>query len=416
MPPSSSGALSAISRRSAWRSRAPPTARDLAHAALRGDYEDYLRRQRGLSERTIGHCWRFADRFLDFRFGKADVEMSAIRPGDIVAFLQRLTARKAPFRDKTPPTHLRNFFQYLFKSGLTASNLALCVPSVAQRYGARLPRHLTPDQVESAIGGGPSRHAVGCRNYAMVLLLARLGLRAPEVVAIQLDDIDWRAGELVVRGKGQNHDRVPIPPDLGEALDRLYPAGSCLNVARAVRHGPSAHGPFKDGQVLNAILKKAFARTGLTPPCRYVGSHVLRHSLATNLIRQGASLPEMSDMLRHRSRASTMIYAKLDIEGLRSIAQPWPISGRRAMSRLAEELDRYLTIRRSLGYDLGTTTRCCAASSPSPRAQGAEHVGTDLFLRWQGTFGRTPTARPGRRAWAWCGCFAAMAARPRSSA
>jgi len=100
----------------------PPTARELAHAALRRDYEDYLRRQRGLSERTIGHCWRFADRFLSFRFGEADVEFSAITPGDTVAFLQRLTTRKPPFRDKTPPTHLRSFFQYLFKSGLTATS------------------------------------------------------------------------------------------------------------------------------------------------------------------------------------------------------------------------------------------------------------------------------------------------------
>ena len=100
----------------------PPTARELAHATLRRVYEDYLRRQRGLSERTIGHCWRFADRFLSFRFGEADVEFSAITPGDTVAFLQRLTTRKPPFRDKTPPTHLRSFFQYLFKSGLTVSS------------------------------------------------------------------------------------------------------------------------------------------------------------------------------------------------------------------------------------------------------------------------------------------------------
>ena len=113
----------------------PPTARELAHATLRRDYEDYLRRQRGLSERTIGHCWRFADRFLSFRFGEADVEFSAITPGNTVAFLQRLTTRKPPFRDKTPPTHLRSFFQYLFKSGLTVTNLALCVPSISPGPG-----------------------------------------------------------------------------------------------------------------------------------------------------------------------------------------------------------------------------------------------------------------------------------------
>jgi integrase/recombinase XerD len=306
---------------------APPTQRELARIALRGDYEDYLRRQRGLSERTIGHCWRFADRFLDFRFGNTDIDLSAITPGDIAAFLQQLTTRQAPFRDKTPPTHLRNFFRYLFKSGLTATNLALCVPSVAQRYAARLPRHLAPEQVDAVLVAVRTDTRFGRRNYAMIILLARLGLRAPEVIAIQLDDIDWRAGELVVRGKGRIHDRVPIPPDVGEALaeyirhDRVSTSRALFVTTRA------PHGPFKDSQVLNSILKGAFARAGIELRCPYVGSHVLRHSLATNLIRQGASLPEVSDMLRHRSRTSTMIYAKLDIEGLRSIAQPWPVAG-----------------------------------------------------------------------------------------
>lgn len=297
------------------------------HPSLRHDYEDYLHRQRGLSERTIGHCWRFADRFLVFRFGQGEVDLAAISPADIVAFLQRLTSREPPFRDKTPPTHLRNFFQYIFKCGLTPTNLALCVPSVAQRYGARLPRHLSPEQVEAVLKAVRDDAQFGRRNHAMVLLLARLGLRAPEVVAIQLEDLDWRAGELLVRGKGHNHDRVPIPPDVGEALadyirhDRVSTSRTLFVTVRA------PHGPFKDGQVLNTVLKQAFARSGVTPPCRYVGSHVLRHSLATNLIQKGTSFAEVGDMLRHRSRSSTMIYAKLDIEGLRSIAQPWPVAG-----------------------------------------------------------------------------------------
>jgi integrase/recombinase XerD len=147
------------------------------------------------------------------------------------------------------------------------------------------------------------------------------------VITIQLDDIDWRAGELRVRGKGQRHDRVPIPPDVGEALtayirhDRVSTSRALFVTLRA------PHGPFKDGQVLNAILKDAFAATGVKPPSPYVGSHVLRHSLATNMVRKGASLAEVSDMLRHRSRASTMIYAKLDIDDLRSIVQPWPTAG-----------------------------------------------------------------------------------------
>ncbi len=304
-----------------------PTVRELARAALQSDYEDHLRRQRGLSERTIYHCWRFADRFLDFRFEAADVTLSAIVPGDVVAFLQQLTSRKAPFRDKTPPTHLRNFLKYLFRAGLTPSNLALCVPSVAQRYNANLPRHIALDQVEAVLAAVRADELVGRRNYAMVLLLARFGLRAAEVVAMQLDDIDWRAGELVVRGKGKNHDRVPLPPDVGEAL-AAYVQQDRTSTSRALFVSSRApHRPFKDGQVLNTILKAAFASAGVAPPCRYVGSHVLRHSLAVNLVRQGASLAEVADMLRHRSRVSTLIYAKLDVEGLRSIAQPWPVAG-----------------------------------------------------------------------------------------
>jgi len=304
-----------------------PTPADLARAALRRDYEEYLRSQRGVAERTILDCWRFADHFLDFRFGDADVEVGRIVPEDIAAFLRRPGAEDRPGRDKTHPSHLRSFCQYLFRKGLTPSNLALCIPKVSHRHGARLPRHLAPDQVEAvlaAVRSGPKR---GRRNHAMVLLLARLGLRAPEVVAIQLGDIDWRAGELVVRGKGQRHDRVPIPPDVGKAIaeyiryDRVSASRALFVTARA------PHGPFKNGTELNAILKTAFARSGVTPPRPYVGSHVLRHSLATELVRKGASLAEVGDMLRHRSRASTLIYAKVDIEGLRSIAQGWPSPG-----------------------------------------------------------------------------------------
>ena len=305
----------------------PPSAKEAARAELRRDYECYLHQHRGLTERTIFHSWRFADRFLEFCFGNEVWDLSQITSADIVGFLQHLTKRTPPLRDKTPSSHLRNFFRYLFKAGKTTSNLSLGIPSVAQRYGKRLPRHLTNDQVNILLGAVQTDTAGGRRNYAMVLLLARLGLRAPEVVAMQLDDIDWRSGEIIVRGKGNRHDRVPLPPDVGEALaDYIKLERITTSRALFVRERPPHH-PFTNGQILNIILRKAFARTGLKPPVPYVGSHILRHSLATNLVQRGASLEEVGDMLRHRSRASTMIYARLDIDGLRSIAQPWPISG-----------------------------------------------------------------------------------------
>jgi integrase/recombinase XerD len=305
----------------------PPTAKEIAREELRRDYETYLRHQRGLSERTIFHSWRFADRFLEFRFGEEVGDLTQITTANIASFLQQLTTRRPPLRDKTSSSHLRNFFRYLFQSGKTTANLALGILSVAQRYGTRLPRHLTTEQVDILVRAVRTDTPRGRRNYAMVLLLARLGLRAPEVIAMQLDDIDWRSGEIVVRGKGNRYDRVPLPPDVGEALtDYIRLDRTTTSRTLFVTERPP-HRPFKDSQILNYILKDAFARTGLTPPAPYVGSHILRHSLATNLVQRGASLEEIGDMLRHRSRASTMLYARLDIDGLRSIAQPWPTTG-----------------------------------------------------------------------------------------
>lgn len=299
----------------------------IARAALRTDYEDYLVRQRGLSPRTIYHSWRFADRFLDHRFGDCETDLAAISTSDVVSFLQHLLGRKGPYRDKTPATHLRTFFQYLFQRGVTKTNLALCVPTIAQRWDARLPRFLSPEQIEALLAWVRNNPKHGLRDHAMLLTMARLGLRAPEVIAIRLDDIDWRAGELLVRGKGQRHDRLPVPPDVGEAIT-AYIRQERISASRTLFVSLRApNGPFKNGEVINTILQDAFAATGVTPPGPYVGSHVLRHSLATNMVRNGASLAEIGDMLRHRSRASTMIYAKLDIDGLRSIAKPWPVAG-----------------------------------------------------------------------------------------
>jgi integrase/recombinase XerD len=299
-----------------------------ARTVLLTGFEDYLVKQRGLSPRTIYHTLRFANRFLDHRFGNRMIDLTRLRAADTTDFVQHVLTRRTPYRDKTVTTHLRTFFQYLFASGATATNLALSIPKAAQRWNARLPRHLSPDGVEAVLASvrGNPRH--GARDYAMLLLMARLGLRAVEIIAIQLEDIDWRAGELLVRGKGSMHDRLPISAEIGEALSRYLreergPAG-CRTLFVTQR---APHVAFKDGQIANTILKDALASTGQKPVTPYVGSHVLRHSLATQLVNAGASLDEVGDMLRHRSRSSTMIYARLDIDGLRSIALPWPVAG-----------------------------------------------------------------------------------------
>ena len=298
-----------------------------ARQKLRVEYENYLRHERGLSEKTISKLWYLILRFLKFHFGEAAADPSKITPVDIACFMRQLHSRKQPYRVKTTATQLRWFFQFLFRAGKTKSNLSLGIPSVAQRWGQRLPRHLTPEQVEALLAAVRSDTPMGRRNHAMLLLLARLGLRPPEVIAMQIDDIDWRAGEIMVRGKGGLFDRVPLPQEVGEAVaayvrqDRATTSRSLFVTERA------PHRPFKDSQILNAVIKEAFAKTGMKPPAQYVGAHILRHSLATNLVRRGASLDEIANVMRHRSRATTMNYARLDIEGLRSLALPWPVKG-----------------------------------------------------------------------------------------
>jgi site-specific recombinase XerD len=318
--------VSFLSERGVTRERPALSPKEAARLELRNAYEDYLRRQRGLSERTIIDSWRFAEQFLDFCFSDDVDELGKISARDIAGFLQARVIRRAP-RDKTVPSHLRNFFRYLFKAGKTGTNLANAVPRVAQRFGTRLPRHLSLEQVDTILEAVRTTQPSGLRNYAMVLLMARLALRPPEVIAMQIDDIDWRSGEILVRGKGDRHDRLPLLPEVGKALTD-YIKGERITTSRSlfvISRPP--HRPFKDAQVLNEILGKAYSKTGLKPPAPYIGAQILRHSLATNLVRNGASLEEISDTLRHRSRATTMIYARLDIEGLRSVALPWPIEG-----------------------------------------------------------------------------------------
>src|SRR5271166_4444495 len=195
------------------------TTERLRQAVLKeiAEYVTYLRRQRGLAESTIRNCIYYMERFLAFRFGEKLGDLNAITPDDIVAFLRKLKTGSQPRRCKALPSHLRTLFKFLFWSGKTKRDLAGSLPRVANATD-HLPRYLKSEAIQRLIESARTDDAVGRRNYAMLLLMARLGLRAPEVIAIQLDDIDWRAGEILVRGKGKLHDRMPLPAEVGQAI------------------------------------------------------------------------------------------------------------------------------------------------------------------------------------------------------
>ena len=271
---------------------------------LKAEYQTYLCRQRGLADETVYNYGTFADRFLDFKFGEEPEDLSKITGIDIAEFLRYVTGRIKPYRNKTLASGIRSFFRFLFQQEKIETNLALGIPSVAQRYARRIPYHLTPDHVEELIEASRtlSTYRWKKRNYAMVLLMARLGLRSTEVIAIQLDDIDWRNGVIVIRGKGGFHDKAPLLQDIGEAIADyvLHERKGTSRHLFVAYHPP--HKPFKGAQVLNVILRQALEKTNMPRPKPYSVSNILRHSLATNLVQKGASLEEISNTLRHRSR------------------------------------------------------------------------------------------------------------------
>jgi integrase/recombinase XerD len=290
---------------------------------LTADYERFLSSERGLAPATLINYLPFVRRFLIEQFGSNALRLGELRPIDIHRFIHRRARTMGRRRAQLMVTALRSFLRFLQQRGAIATDLAGAVPGVANWRLSHLPKSLPPDQVEQMLASCDRRTPAGQRDYAILLLLARLGLRAGEAVAMTLDDLDWERGEIVVRGKGQRLTRLPLPDDVGAALvDYLrYVRPSCSTRRVFVRLSAPLRG-FVDSTAICDIVRRALKRAGLDP--EFKGAHLLRHSLATNLLRQGASLVEIGQLLRHSQPNTTQIYAKVDIAALRSIALPWP--------------------------------------------------------------------------------------------
>lgn len=292
-------------------------------------YGGWLRRERGLSASTAGRRQAFLRSFLTFRFGPAPLDLDAITPEDILTFLNRPPARP-PQGPGLPDRamELRSLFRFLFATGRTRRDLTLSLPPVAVRRFRTVRRHLAAADVQRLVASVRDDDRACRRDRAALLLMSRLGLRAHEVIAIRLDDINWSAGEIVVRGKRRLHDRMPVPVDVGEAMEAYVLHERPRTTVRHLFVTPRApHRPYAGISFIRSALGTAFARTGLEPPEGVVRTHVLRHSLAVTLLERGNSLDRIGDVLRHRSRASTALYARHDIESLRPLVRPWPTSG-----------------------------------------------------------------------------------------
>jgi site-specific recombinase XerD len=289
---------------------------------LREEYRTFLENERGLSSRSWRSQWYVIRKFLAQRFRGAPLRLTAIKARDISDYFTRLRTSKR--RAQTDASALRSFFRFLLEKNRIAINLSASVPHISAWSDVGLPKYLAAEQVERLLKSCDQQTAIGRRDYAMLLLMARLGLRGTEIAALRLDDIDWRAGELVVRGKGKVRQRLPLLKDVGVALantikqDRRGSSRHVFVAAKAPRTG------FVDAQAVTYAFSQALKRAEIDAPVRGVGSHVLRHSLATTMLRSGASLAEIGEVLRHQSPNTTTIYAKVDLDGLRMLAQPWP--------------------------------------------------------------------------------------------
>jgi integrase/recombinase XerD len=280
-------------------------------------YRRYLLDERGLVRKTVIARERTALLFLAEHSGR---ELHDLNSGDVSRYVTRQCRRLSTRSAERLVNGLRSFLRFALVEGLITVPLASAVPSVARWSAAGLPRGLGRGQVAALLASCDRRRATGRRDYAILVLLARLGLRAAEVAALRLEDIDWRAGEIVVRGKGRTEERLPLPSDVGEAVAVYLRRGRPQRPEREVflRACAPLRGLTPEG--VSEVVRAASERAGLGS----FGAHRLRHTAGTEMLRSGASLPEVAQVLRHRSVATTAIYAKVDHLALRELAMPWP--------------------------------------------------------------------------------------------
>lgn len=298
-----------------------------AVAVLGQRYAAYMRKERGAAEGTIEGYVAVIRDFLVRRFGDGVVDLAAVTASDVGKYMVERAPALSLKRVAYLASALRSFFRFLFIHGETATDLSAAALTAQTRHRATIGRYLSPEDVGRLLDTCDPRARAGRRNGAILLLLVRLGLRAAEVACLELDDIRWRSGEIVVRGKGNVVDRLPLPSEVGKALSRYLRSDRAAS-APTRRVFLRLCAPLRElgGRgAVSAVVRASLKRAGLEPPAR--GAHLLRHTLGTQLIRSGASMGEIAEVLRHRSPSSTAIYARVDREALRSLAQAWPRVG-----------------------------------------------------------------------------------------
>lgn len=296
---------------------AEPTLQD---PAVLAGFREWMRRQRGTGDATL-YSYSLSIRELLKRFGEDPGRFDA---QGLRQFVMEKSQQCGWAAAKTCTTALRMFLRFLIAEGKCSAELFAAIPVLAHWRLSSLPRYLQPEKIEQIISSCDPNSPVGRRNRAIILLLARLGLRAGDIVRLRLSDINWQDAEICVSGKGRREVRLPLTQEVGSALVAYLKDGRPrIDTDVFFIHARAPFRAFRSYKAVSALVKRAMSRAGIT--CQSRGAaHVLRHSVATSMLRQGASLQEIAVLLRHRSIETTQIYAKVDVNALRDIAQPWP--------------------------------------------------------------------------------------------
>lgn len=289
--------------------------------ALLARYHRYLIDTRGLAATSARGYVDLVRPFVAIRAVDNGLDWVGLRPAEVIEFVLSTCLGRSVGSAKLAVTALRSLLGFLHVEGLIQTPMATMVPSVAGCRLAGLPRSLEPGEVQRLLGACDRRTRTGRRDFALLMLLVRLGLRAGEVRSLRLEDLDWRAGELVVRGKGDRVERLPLPSEVGQAVAAYLRRGRPVTAqGRTVFVRVRApHRALSSAGVTAAVVAAA-SRAGLGR----VSAHQLRHTVATQMVRSGVPLPEIGQVLRHRRLATTAIYAKVDQAGLRLLARSWP--------------------------------------------------------------------------------------------
>lgn len=286
-------------------------------------YRQYLTQERGLEATTARLYIHLVRPFVSARMSLdgLSLEWASLRAADVIGFVVTRTPQQSRGAAKLTVTALRSLLGFLHVDGRIARPLTGAVPSVAGWRLAGLPKGLKPRDIQALFASCDRRGRTGRRDFAVLTMLTRLGLRASEVATLRLDDIDWRTGTMVVRGKGRHVEQLPFPSDVGDAVVGYLRRGrpvTAMDRALFVRVKAPHRGLTALG--VSAIVATAARRAGLGR----IHAHRLRHTAAIQLLRAGAPLPEIGQLLRHRRAQTTAIYAKVDRAALRTIARPWP--------------------------------------------------------------------------------------------